>query len=123
MTRALERHKTGEARVVPIILRRCDWEETPIGELQALPPEGKPISQWTDQDEAFWNVSKGIRETVRLLLTQMQKAEEERIRKVAEEEQVRKARERQAQKVEKAIPPLTNLGSSLGSPFTNSFVK
>ena len=115
MTRALERHKTGEARVIPIILRRCDWEETPIGELQALPLEGKPISQWADQDEAFWNVSKGIGTTVRLLLTQMQKAEEERIRKVAEEEQVRKAREHEAQKVEEAIPPLPKPGSSLGS--------
>src|SRR5690349_5863095 len=25
MTRALERHKQGEARVIPIILRPCDW--------------------------------------------------------------------------------------------------
>ena len=118
MTRALERHKSGEARVIPIILRRCDWEETPIGELQALPPEGKPISLWTDKDEAFWNVIKGIRATVKLLLTQMQQAEEERIRKVAEEEQIRKAWEpweHQAQKVEEAIPPLTKPGSSSGS--------
>lgn len=44
MRRALERHEAGEARVIPIILRPVDWKETPIGELQALPRDGKPLT-------------------------------------------------------------------------------
>ena len=37
MTRALERHKSGEARVIPVILRPCDWHDAPFGKLQAVP--------------------------------------------------------------------------------------
>ena len=35
--RALERHKKGEAKVIPIILRPTLWHEGPLGQLQALP--------------------------------------------------------------------------------------
>src|SRR5205823_6498299 len=41
MTRALERHTTGDACVIPIILRSVDWEDAPFGKLQALPTEGR----------------------------------------------------------------------------------
>jgi hypothetical protein len=34
---ALERHESGEARVIPIILRPCAWEDAPFARLQALP--------------------------------------------------------------------------------------
>ncbi len=64
MTRAIERHKSGEARVIPIILRWAIWKETPIGKLQALPTDGKPVKSWHDEDEAFLNIVKGIREVV-----------------------------------------------------------
>src|SRR5438270_250774 len=50
---ALERHKAGTARVIPIILKPADWQHTPLGQLQALPEEGKPVTQWSDQDAAF----------------------------------------------------------------------
>src|SRR5882724_6125290 len=33
MLRALERHRTSQARVVPIIIRAVDWASTPLGEL------------------------------------------------------------------------------------------
>src|ERR1035441_1649714 len=33
MIRAMERHKNGEARVIPVILRACDWHELPFGQL------------------------------------------------------------------------------------------
>lgn len=60
--RALERHETGEARVVPIILRPCDWEHSPFGNLQALPNNAKPLTLWVNWDEAFFNVASGVRE-------------------------------------------------------------
>lgn len=65
MRRALERHKSGEARVIPIILRPCDWQATPLGDLQALPTDGKPIELWDSKDSAFNEVTQGIRKAIR----------------------------------------------------------
>ena len=59
--RAMERHDAGEARVIPIILRPVDWEDIHLGRLQALPKGGVPVTSWQNQDEAFLDISKGIR--------------------------------------------------------------
>jgi hypothetical protein len=32
---ALERHETGKAKVIPVILRPCDWKHAPFGHLLA----------------------------------------------------------------------------------------
>ncbi|MBC1236271.1 toll/interleukin-1 receptor domain-containing protein [Nostoc sp. 2RC] len=64
MKRAMERHETREARVVPIILKPTDWNDAPFGKLEALPKNAKPVTTWQDQDEAFFNVVKGIRRVV-----------------------------------------------------------
>ena len=65
MQRALERHDRGEARVIPIILRPVYWQGL-LGKLQALPTDAKPVmsSSWQFQDEAFFNVTEGIRKVV-----------------------------------------------------------
>lgn len=65
--RALARHQAGEASVIPVILRSCEWEHTSFGKLQALPQGGTPVKKWKDQDEAFLNVARGIREAVEKL--------------------------------------------------------
>lgn len=69
LQQALERHCNGEACVIPIILRSCDWQSAPFGKLQALPSfpgEGvKPISTWSDRDGAFLAIVEGIRKIVR----------------------------------------------------------
>ncbi|HEX3641013.1 MAG TPA: TIR domain-containing protein, partial [Ktedonobacteraceae bacterium] len=64
MKRALERHHTKEARVVPIILRPVDWGGTPFSRLQMLPSSARPVTSWPDRDEAFKDVAKGIRKVV-----------------------------------------------------------
>jgi TIR domain len=61
VARALERHATGEARVIPVILRPCDWHAAPFGKLLASPTDGRPVSKWPDLDEAFLDVVKAIR--------------------------------------------------------------
>ncbi len=61
MKRALEREAEGTARVVPIILRDCLWQETPFSDLQALPTDGLPIARWEHRDEAFAEVARGIK--------------------------------------------------------------
>jgi tetratricopeptide (TPR) repeat protein len=61
MTRALERHKSGEARVIAVILHPCDWHSLPFGKLTAIPKDGKPISNYPNQHDAFLEVSLAIR--------------------------------------------------------------
>jgi hypothetical protein len=61
MTRAMERHESGSARVIPIILRAVDWHSAPFGKLNALPPDGKPVGLWTNPDEAYLFIARGIR--------------------------------------------------------------
>lgn len=67
MTRAMERHDAGEARVIPIILRSVDWRGAPFARLQALPKDGKPVTEWPNRDAAFTDVAKGIRAVVETL--------------------------------------------------------
>jgi hypothetical protein len=66
MSRAFERHARGEARIVPIILRPVDWEATRIGQLQALPRDGRAVLSHRDRDQALRDVARGLR---RLLST------------------------------------------------------
>jgi TIR domain len=67
MERAMERHSAGEALVIPVILRPCDWQKAPFGRLQALPEDGRPITTWSNRDLAFLDVAKGIRKAVKKL--------------------------------------------------------
>jgi hypothetical protein len=68
MRRAIERHKRGEAKVIPVILRPINgWQDTPIGKLQALPADGKPVvdrKRWPTLDYALENVANGIKEVI-----------------------------------------------------------
>ncbi len=64
MQRALERHQANEARVIPILLRPVDWKGAPFAHLQALPIGAKPITKWSNRDEAFTNVAAGIRRVI-----------------------------------------------------------
>lgn len=59
--------KRKEARVIPIILRPCKWQDTPIGKLQALPSSGEAVSKWPDRDDAFLSIVQGIRKVIREL--------------------------------------------------------
>jgi len=64
MAKAMERHEAGHARVIPVILRDCDWHTAPFGKLTALPADGKPIRSWPDIDQAFAAVAREVRKAV-----------------------------------------------------------
>lgn len=64
MQRALERHARGEARVIPIILRPCEWQQAPFAHLQALPHNGKSAAEWNNLDAAFLDITQGIRKAL-----------------------------------------------------------
>lgn len=61
LQRAIEKHDKQESVLIPIIIRHSSWLNSPVGNFQALPREGKPISSWRDKDEAWLNVYEGIR--------------------------------------------------------------
>jgi len=61
---AMHRHKRGECIIIPIILRPCDWQHPPLGTLQVLPKDGKPITTWSNVDEAWLDVAHGIRSAI-----------------------------------------------------------
>lgn len=60
MREALSRHNSGQAKVIPIILRPCDWEDSPFGHIEALPTKGKAVTNWENIDDACKNISQGI---------------------------------------------------------------
>ncbi len=68
---AMERHETEGVRVIPVILRPVDWQDTLFHKLQALPTNSKPITKWPDRDEAFLDVAKGIRKVVEELASKL----------------------------------------------------
>ena len=61
MKRALQRHREGEARVVPIIIRECDWTSAPFAGIQAVPSGAKPVASWRPRDKAWANVVDAVR--------------------------------------------------------------
>jgi hypothetical protein len=65
MKRALERQRKGETRVIPVILRPCDWHGLPFGELLATPTDGRPITKWPNIDEAFLDVVTSIKRALK----------------------------------------------------------
>lgn len=72
MKAAVERHDRGEARLIPIVLRPCDFSSAPFAKLRAIPPfpssnEPKPVVNHRTLDDGFHEVAQGIRSTIEAL--------------------------------------------------------
>jgi hypothetical protein len=61
LKKAMKLHKSGKTRVIPIIVRPCDWHNAPFGKLEALPKSARPVLKWKNQDDAFLSIEIGIR--------------------------------------------------------------
>lgn len=64
LKRALERHELGSMTVMPIIVQACDWKASPLGQLKALPKDGKPVADWTNENNAWFDVVGQIRRLI-----------------------------------------------------------
>jgi hypothetical protein len=64
MQAAIRKHDNGEIIIVPIILEPCDWLFSPLKQFKALPQNGKPITEWTNQNEALLDVVTELRRLV-----------------------------------------------------------
>ena len=62
ITIALERHRQGEALVIPIQVRPCLWQDTALGELQAIPRKDTIISTAEHPDEVWTEVLIEVKE-------------------------------------------------------------
>jgi hypothetical protein len=62
--RAVERHRAGEAVVIPVIVRTVDWQAAPFGQLKPLPEGGKPVRTWASMDIAMDNIVRGVRQLI-----------------------------------------------------------
>ena len=61
LKRALERHESDQAQVIPVIVRPCDWTGLPFAQYQALPKDGRAVTSWPNPDEAYTEIARGIR--------------------------------------------------------------
>src|SRR5262249_21325737 len=64
LTEAIRRHDTAQARVVPVILRSCDWKRSRLARFNALPPDGVPVVEAEHPDQRFLAVAEGLRAIV-----------------------------------------------------------
>lgn len=64
MQRALERHMSGAALVIPVVLRPVVLHGMLFAKLHALPRDARPATIWPDLDSAFVDVTEGVREAV-----------------------------------------------------------
>ncbi len=64
LQRAMEKHKEGTTRVIPVILEPCDWHHACFGQLLAVPQDGKEISKYPNKHDAFLEIVTAIRRIV-----------------------------------------------------------
>ncbi len=113
---AIARHDKGTARVIPIILRPCDWNhpDVPFSKLNVLPTHAKAITSWADQEEAFTIVAQRIRETVDQL-----RAEKQAERQAKEEPKQHQTDQKEAaQRNQTANVTVDELASKKGVDYT-----
>ena len=60
----MARHESGEAKIIPVKIRPCSWEDTPLGKLQGLPRKDKIISTAADKDTAWLEVLAEIKQEI-----------------------------------------------------------
>lgn len=65
--KAIDRYQQKSVKIVPIIVRPCDFESFPVSQYQALPKDAKAISLWDDKDEALLDVVKSLKKLLQQL--------------------------------------------------------
>ncbi|MCB9305123.1 MAG: TIR domain-containing protein [Lewinellaceae bacterium] len=58
-SKALEAHRNGEKTIIPVMLRKTDWQDLPLAEIQGAP--GEWITSAQNKDEAWTKVSEALR--------------------------------------------------------------
>ncbi|WP_437956303.1 TIR domain-containing protein [Sorangium sp. So ce119] len=69
---ALQRRHAESVQVVPILVRPCLWDYTPLGKLQFFPRNVVPVAQWTNRDEAWSEIAKEIQILLRFAASRIE---------------------------------------------------
>ncbi|HRI60924.1 MAG TPA: SUMF1/EgtB/PvdO family nonheme iron enzyme [Saprospiraceae bacterium] len=97
--KAFERFESGEVKILPVIVRKCSWQDDDrLAQLQALPRDGKPISAWADRDDAYTDIIDSLKAFIANIYAERERAERQReevliAHKHREEEQKRRKEE------------------------------
>jgi len=67
VAKAMQMQKDNQATVIPVILHPCDWKSAPFGTLLAVPKDGKPVSKYANINDAFLEITQGIRKVAETL--------------------------------------------------------
>jgi len=62
--KSLQMENIGKARVIPIFCRPCDLEGMPFTQLEGLPNNKKPISDFENKDKAYLEIVEGIKKVI-----------------------------------------------------------
>ncbi|MFS8066178.1 MAG: toll/interleukin-1 receptor domain-containing protein [Byssovorax sp.] len=65
LPRAMRRHEHHEARLIPVLVGPCLWDEAPFAALKPLPADARPIALWPNEDDAWTSVAVGIKEVIK----------------------------------------------------------
>lgn len=61
---AFELKEMEESYVVPIIIKDCLWDMTEFSEFQTLPIDSKAVNSWDRREEAWTEVSRGLKKAI-----------------------------------------------------------
>lgn len=74
----IEKHNNKHAIMLPILVKLTPfWKDLVIGKLDYLPIDGKPISQWKNEEEALFDVTKYIKKMIKKLVGKEEESVEE----------------------------------------------
>ncbi|MEP0134443.1 MAG: TIR domain-containing protein [Eudoraea sp.] len=99
----IDKHKENKSVVIPVIIDNCQWDIDlkvedyvfNLNELQVLPEEGKPIADWNSADQAYNNVTAGIKKAITPIVDTLKQEESEK----DEEKKVADAKEEDHRKI------------------------
>lgn len=64
MDYAINKHDAEKIRILPVVIEPCDWLSTPLQKFKALPKDGRPISEWENENNAYLGIVNEIRRAI-----------------------------------------------------------
>lgn len=61
LTQAINYAHSGKTRIIPLLLRPIWLDETVFGGFAYLPSNGRPVTSWSNRDDAFQNCVHGLK--------------------------------------------------------------
>lgn len=63
---AIDRRDKQQVKIIPVIVRPCDFDNHPLNKYLAVPTHRKAISQWANKDEAYLDIVTHIKRILKV---------------------------------------------------------